>query len=89
MENLQKFYINGKWVEPRSKNTMPVINPATEEQIGTVAMGNAEDVDLAVSAANEAFMTFSQRIHNRYSSYLAYTLYINKIKFHLCIEEYS
>ena len=60
MENLQKFYINGKWVEPRSKNTMPVINPATEEQIGTVAMGNAEDVDLAVSAANEAFMTFSQ-----------------------------
>ena len=60
MENLQKFYINGKWVEPRSKNTMPVINPATEEQIGTVAMGNAEDVDLAVSAANEAFVTFSQ-----------------------------
>ena len=60
MENLQKFYINGKWVEPRSKNTMPVINPATEEQIGTVAMGNAEDVDLAVSAANEAFATFSQ-----------------------------
>ena len=60
MENLQKFYINGKWVEPRSKNTMPVINPATEEQIGTVAMGNAEDVDLAVSAANEALVTFSQ-----------------------------
>ena len=60
MENLQKFYINGKWVEPRSKNTMPVINPATEEQIGTVAMGNAADVDLAVSAANEAFVTFSQ-----------------------------
>ena len=60
MENLQKFYINGKWVEPRSKNTMPVINPATEEQIGTVAMGNAEDIDLAVSAANEAFVTFSQ-----------------------------
>jgi aldehyde dehydrogenase (NAD+) len=39
---------------------MPVINPATEEQIGTVAMGNAEDVDLAVFAANEAFVTFSQ-----------------------------
>ena len=60
MENLQKLYINGKWVKPSSKNTMPVINPATEEQIGTVAMGNVEDVDLAVSAANEAFVTFSQ-----------------------------
>ena len=30
MENLQKFYINGEWVTPQSKNTMPVMNPATE-----------------------------------------------------------
>ncbi|MDC3263082.1 aldehyde dehydrogenase family protein [Pelagibacterales bacterium] len=60
MENLQKFYINGEWVTPQSKNTMPVMNPATEEQIGIVAMGNVDDVNLAVSAANTAFETFSQ-----------------------------
>ena len=60
MENLQKFYINGEWVTPQSKNTMPVMNPATEEQFGIVAMGNADDVNLAVSAANTAFETFSQ-----------------------------
>jgi aldehyde dehydrogenase (NAD+) len=59
MENLQKFYINGEWVTPQSKNTMPVMNPATEEQIGIVAMGNVDDVNLAVSAANTAFETFS------------------------------
>ena len=46
MENLQKFYINGDWVTPQSKNTMPVMNPATEEQIGIVAMGNVDDVNL-------------------------------------------
>lgn len=60
MENLQKFYINGEWVTPQSKQTMPVMNPATEEQIGTVALGNADDVNLAVEAAKTVFDTFSQ-----------------------------
>ena len=51
MENLGKFYIDGKWVTPNSKQVMPVINPATEEDIGTVILGNNDDVDLAVKAA--------------------------------------
>ena len=59
MENLRKFYIGGAWVDPHSSATMPVLNPATEEQIGTVALGNSEDVDRAVAAANDAFGTFS------------------------------
>ena len=41
MENLKRFFINGEWVDPVSDQTMLVINPATEEQIGTVALGNA------------------------------------------------
>ena len=60
MENLEKFYINGEWVVPNSKQTMPVINPATEKQIGTVTLGNNDDVDLAVKAANLAFDSFSK-----------------------------
>ncbi len=59
MENLQKFYINGAWVSPDSTATMPVINPANEEIIATVALGNAVDVDRAVAAASQAFATFS------------------------------
>ena len=59
MENLRKFYIDGEWVDPISAATMPVLNPATEQQIGTVALGNAQDVDRAVAAASEAFKTFS------------------------------
>ena len=59
MENLQKFYINCEWVTPLSSDTMPVMNPATEAQIGTVALGNAADVDRAVAAAAAAFESFS------------------------------
>ena len=60
MENLKKFYIGGQWVDPVSDATMPVLNPATEESIGTVALGNAADVDKAVAAAKSAFDAFSQ-----------------------------
>jgi aldehyde dehydrogenase (NAD+) len=59
MHNLTKFYIGGRWIEPLSSATLPVMNPATEAQIGTVAMGNAADVDRAVAAAKAAFEGFS------------------------------
>src|SRR6056297_1799147 len=60
MSNHQKFYIDGQWVEPAGKETLDVINPATEESIGTIAMGNADDVNRAVAAAKKAFETFSK-----------------------------
>jgi len=60
MENLGKFYIDGKWVTPNSKQSMSVINPATEEEIGTVILGNNDDVDITVKAANLAFDSFSK-----------------------------
>ena len=60
MENLGKFYIDGKWITPSSKQSMPVINPATEEEIGTIILGNNNDVDIAVKAANLAFDNFSK-----------------------------
>jgi aldehyde dehydrogenase (NAD+) len=59
MQNLTKFYIGGQWVDPLSTETLPVLNPATEARIGTVAMGNAQDVDRAVAAAKAAFVNFS------------------------------
>ena len=59
MDNLKKFYINGEWVDSISSATFPVINPATEVQIGTISLGGKKDVDLAVTAANNAFKIFS------------------------------
>ena len=59
MDNLEKFYINGKWVTPKSSDKMSVLNPATEDKIGEIVLGNSEDVDHAVSAAKAAFSKFS------------------------------
>lgn len=60
MADALKFYINGEWVTPSGKETLAVINPATEEPIGNIAMGDATDVDRAVAAAKAAFETYSQ-----------------------------
>ena len=60
MKNLNKFYIDGSWVTPNSSHTMAVLNPATEMQIGTIALGNEIDVNTAVAAATKAFASYSQ-----------------------------
>jgi aldehyde dehydrogenase (NAD+) len=54
------FYIDGAWVPPAKPATRDVINPATEQSIGKISMGSAEDVDRAVKAARKAFVTFSR-----------------------------
>lgn len=60
MKECVQFYINGEWVDPVNPQHLDVINPATEESIGKIAMGNSEDVDKAVAAAKNAFESFSQ-----------------------------
>ena len=58
--NLTKFYINGEFVDPSSKETFKIINPATEEEIGIVALGSTIDVDKAVYSARKAFSVSSK-----------------------------
>jgi aldehyde dehydrogenase (NAD+) len=60
MREYLKFYIDGKWVEPAEKTTFEVVNPATEQVSGKVALGTAADVDKAVKAARKAFASWSQ-----------------------------
>jgi aldehyde dehydrogenase (NAD+) len=55
-----KFYIDGKWVAPVELKTLDVVNPATEQISGKIALGSAADVDKAVKAARKAFATWSQ-----------------------------
>ncbi len=57
--NMTKFYINGAWVEPISKQRMGVENPANEEIVAQVAIGNAEDADRAIMAARAAFDAYT------------------------------
>ncbi|MXO89951.1 aldehyde dehydrogenase family protein [Pontixanthobacter aquaemixtae] len=60
MREYLKFYIDGEWVDPQSEGTVDLIDPATEEVSGRIALGTAEDVDLAVKAARRAFASYSQ-----------------------------
>ena len=57
--NLTKHYVNGDWVKPISSKKFEVLNPATEELVGHIILGNTEDVDRAVDLANKAFHDFS------------------------------
>jgi len=54
-----RFYIGGEWVAPLSAGRAKVINPATEEPIADVALGDAKDADRAVAAAKAAFPSFA------------------------------
>ncbi len=50
-----RLYIDGEWVDASSDDESAVINPATEEVIGTVPQASTVDVDRAVAAARRAF----------------------------------
>ena len=47
--------IDGKWRGGKSGRTIPVLNPATEETIGTVAHADQSDLDEALAAAEKGF----------------------------------
>lgn len=55
-----QFYINGEWVTPDSTRTFPVINPATEDTVAEIILGNTADADRAVAAAKAAFDGWSR-----------------------------
>lgn len=50
----KRFFIDGKWVDPRSHRTGPAIEAATGEPIGIAALGSEDDIDAAVRAARRA-----------------------------------
>jgi len=52
---LYKNYIDGKWLESESKETIQVDDPATAKIIGEIACAKKIEVDLAVAAAKASF----------------------------------
>ena len=59
MLDKKNFYINGAWVKPNSNEEIKVIDPATEENCAVITLGNKADVDLAVSAAKDAYESWA------------------------------
>ncbi|GAB7052830.1 aldehyde dehydrogenase family protein [Catenuloplanes indicus] len=56
---MDRFYIDGGWVAPAGRDTIPVEDPTHETIIDHVPAGTAEDVDRAVAAARRAFPAWS------------------------------
>jgi succinate-semialdehyde dehydrogenase/glutarate-semialdehyde dehydrogenase len=55
-----QLHINGEWRAARSGQTIPVLNPATEEVIGTVAHAGRDDLDEALAAAEQGFAVWKK-----------------------------
>ncbi|WP_424981314.1 aldehyde dehydrogenase family protein [Maritalea sp. S77] len=55
-----EFFINGDWVEAADANSMDVLNPASEQAIGSIALADENAVNEAVAVAKAAFPAFSR-----------------------------
>ncbi len=49
------LFIDGQWTKAAGGRTIPVVNPATGEPIGTVAHAERADLDRALEAADKGF----------------------------------
>ena len=52
------LHIGGEWTGAKSGRTLDVLNPATEEKIGTAAHAERADLDAAIAAAETGFATW-------------------------------
>ncbi|MBS3996174.1 MAG: NAD-dependent succinate-semialdehyde dehydrogenase [Hydrogenophaga sp.] len=53
-----QLFINGQWQDGSEGKTLPVVNPATGLEIGTVAHASRIDLDAALVAAEKGFDTW-------------------------------
>lgn len=60
MIRYERHYYGGDWQKPSSSDTIDVVSSATEEVIGRVPRGTADDVDKAVAAARAGFERWSE-----------------------------
>jgi len=54
-----QLFIDGTWRDALDGRKIPVLNPATAEQIGTVAHAGIADLDLALAATQRGFAQWS------------------------------
>jgi aldehyde dehydrogenase (NAD+) len=60
MQRIEHIYINGEFVTPHGQEWFDLHNPSTEEVIGQVRLGDAQDAQRAIAAAHAAFPAWSR-----------------------------
>lgn len=53
-----QLFINGTWRDAADGRTMPVVNPATGQEIGRLAHAGRQDLDAALAAAEQGFLVW-------------------------------
>ena len=54
----KKFYIDGKWINPKNQKNLEVIDPSTEKSCAVISLGDKDDIHEAVMAAKKAFASW-------------------------------
>jgi betaine-aldehyde dehydrogenase len=70
MQIFDEVYLAGQWAAPAGAGTIDVIDASTEEVMGRVPEGTAEDVDRAVRAAGAAFPAWAATPPARRAAFL-------------------
>lgn len=60
MPSHTQLFIDGVWTDSEAGGTLPVVNPATGEEFGTVARAERADLDKALEAARRAFQVWKK-----------------------------
>ena len=55
-----KLFINGDWRDGVEGQKLPIIDPATEEEIGQLSCATKPDLDIALDAAQRGFETWRE-----------------------------
>lgn len=53
-----KLHIAGEWLDAEGRETLPVLNPATEAELGQLPLASKTDLDHALAAAADGFETW-------------------------------
>ncbi|MCA1694045.1 MAG: aldehyde dehydrogenase family protein [Actinobacteria bacterium] len=70
MQVRDKIFIDGSWIASTGSGTLEVTNSTSEEVMGTIPEGTAEDVDKAAKAAAAAFPGWSATSHDERGKYV-------------------
>ncbi|HEY1200287.1 MAG TPA: aldehyde dehydrogenase family protein, partial [Niastella sp.] len=70
MKTIDKNYVNGKFIPTRGTEIMDIFNPANNQHIGKVILGQESDILAAIDAAANAFPAFSRTSKEQRMEYL-------------------